>query len=162
MHDDERWMREAIREAQLAQEAGEVPVGCIIVRDGAAIARASNRTVRDQDPTAHAESLAIRAAAAVLGQWRLEGCTLYVTLEPCAMCAGAVVLARVPRVVFGAWDEKAGMVGSVGDLLRHPRLNHRPEVRAGVLAEECGAPLAAFFRARRAATEPARDAGRER
>ena len=153
MHDDERWMREAIAAAADAEAAGDVPVGCVIVRDGVAIARAGNRTVRDPDPTAHAESLAIRTAAAAMGQWRLEGCTLYVTLEPCAMCAGAIVLARVPRVVFGAWDEKAGMVGSVGDLLRHPRLNHRAEVRAGMLAEECGAQLTAFFRARRASVD---------
>src|SRR4029079_4359864 len=90
------------------------------------------------DPTAHAEVLAIRAASAAIGNWRLEGCTLVVTLEPCAMCAGAIVLARVERVVFGAWDDKAGMAGSVGDLLRHPKLNHRPQVRAGVLADECG------------------------
>ena len=95
------------------------------------LARAGNRTVRDQDPTAHAEALVIRAAAAALDSWRLEGCTLYVTLEPCAMCAGAILLARVDRVVFGAWDDKAGMAGSVADLLRHPRLNHRPEVLAG-------------------------------
>ena len=149
MHDDERWMREALVDAREAQAAGEVPVGCVIVRGGDLVARAGNRTVRDQDPTAHAESLAIRAAASVLGQWRLEACTLYVTLEPCAMCAGAMVLARVPRVVFGAWDDKAGMVGSLGDLLRHPRLNHRSEVRAGVLADECGGVLSAFFRQRR-------------
>src|SRR5215213_7506396 len=111
--------------------------------------RAANRTLRDQDPTAHAELLAIRAASAALGRWRLDDCTLYVTLEPCAMCAGAIVLARVARVVLGAWDPKAGMAGSVEDLLRHPRLNHRPEVRAGVLAEECGEVLRAFFEARR-------------
>ena len=108
--------------------------------------------MRDQDPTAHAELLAIREAAAKLDRWRLDDCTLYVTLEPCAMCAGAIVLARLKRVVFGAWDEKAGMAGSVGDLLRHPRLNHRPEVSAGVLAEECAAPLADFFRAQRKAS----------
>ena len=146
---DERWMREALAEAQAARDAGEVPVGCVIVRDDRIIARAGNRTVRDQDPMAHAEAIAIREAALALRQWRLDDCTLYVTLEPCAMCAGALVLARVPRVVFGAWDDKAGMVGSVGDLLRHPRLNHRAEVRAGVLADECGALLSAFFRARR-------------
>ena len=105
-----------------------MPVGAVVVRDGEVIARAANRTVRDQDPTAHAELLAIRAASAALGSWRLDDCTLYVTLEPCAMCAGAIVLARIARVVFGAWDDKAGMAGSVDDLLRHPRLNHRPEV----------------------------------
>lgn len=146
---DERWMRVALEEARLAGEAGEVPVGAIVVRDGVAIAHASNRTVRDQDPTAHAEMLAIRAASHLVGQWRLEGCTLYVTLEPCAMCAGALVLARVDRVVFGAWDEKAGMAGSVGDLLRHPRLNHRPEVQGGVCEAETGVALREFFAARR-------------
>ena len=149
MVDDERWMREALAEAMAAREAGEVPVGCVIVRDGRILARAGNRTVRDQDPMAHAEAIAIRQASAALGQWRLDACTLYVTLEPCAMCAGAIVLARVPRVVFGAWDDKAGMVGSVGDLLRHPRLNHRADVRAGMLSDECGALLREFFRARR-------------
>ena len=142
-------MREALAEAAGAAAAGEVPVGAIVVRDGAAIGRGANRTVRDQQAAAHAEMLAIREASAHLGSWRLDGCTLYVTLEPCAMCAGAIVLARVARVVFGAWDEKAGMAGSVGDLLRHPRLNHRPAVLGGVLADECGAPLREFFRARR-------------
>jgi tRNA(adenine34) deaminase len=105
--------------------------------------------VRDQDPTAHAELLAIREASSKLDRWRLDDCTLYVTLEPCAMCAGAIVLARLKRVVFGAWDDKAGMAGSVEDLLRHPRLNHRPEVRAGVLAAECAALLEDFFRRQR-------------
>ena len=155
MHDDERWMREALAMARDAEAAGEVPIGCVVVRGGEIIARAANRTVREQDPTAHAETLAIRDAAAMLGQWRLEACTLVVTLEPCAMCAGAIVLSRVPRVVFGAWDDKAGMAGSVGDLLRHPRLNHRPEVRAGVLADECGGLLSAFFRRRRASSPDA-------
>jgi tRNA(adenine34) deaminase len=142
-------MRFALAEARLAEEAGEVPVGAIIVRDGEMIAHAHNRTVRDQDATAHAESLAIREACAQMGSWRLAGCTLYVTLEPCAMCAGALVLARVDRVVFGAWDPKAGMAGSVGDLLRHPRLNHRPEVQGGVCDAEAGAMLSEFFTARR-------------
>ena len=147
--DDERWMREAIAEAVIGRDAGEVPVGTIVVHGGHAIARASNRTVRDQDATAHAESLAIRAASAVLGRWRLDDCDLCVTLEPCAMCAGAIVLARVRRVVFGAWDEKAGMAGSISDLLRHPQLNHQPQVAAGVLAEESGGLLRAFFREKR-------------
>ena len=142
------WMREALAAAADAAAVGEVPVGAIVVRDGAVIARAANRTLGDQDATAHAESLAIRAASAALGRWRLDDCTLVVTLEPCAMCAGAIVLARVKRVVFGAWDEKAGMAGSVGDLLRHPRLNHRPEVTAGILADECGELLTDFFRRR--------------
>ena len=144
-------MRAALDEARSAAASGDVPVGAVVVQYDAVIARAANRTVRDQDPTAHAELLAIRAASAALGSWRLEGCTLYVTLEPCAMCAGAIVLGRVPRVVIGAWDPKAGMAGSVGDLLRHPRLNHRPEVAGGVLEEECGALLRDFFAARRRA-----------
>ncbi len=139
----------ALAEARLAVEAGEVPVGAILVRDGEIIARAHNRTIRDQDATAHAESLAVREASAHLGSWRLDRCTLYVTLEPCAMCAGALVLARVDRVVFGAWDAKAGMAGSIGDLLRHPRLNHRPEVQGGVCETECGTLLREFFAARR-------------
>ena len=147
--DDKRWISLALDEARAALVAGEVPVGAVIVRGGELLARASNRTVRDQDPTGHAESLVIRSAAAALHSWRLDGCTLYVTLEPCAMCAGAIVLARIGRVVFGAWDDKAGMGGSVGDLLRHPRLNHRPEVLGGVRAEESGELLTQFFRARR-------------
>src|SRR5689334_18858173 len=147
--DDERWMEVAMTEARLAAEAGEVPVGAVIARDGELIVAAGNRTLRDQDPTAHAESIVIRAAASKLGSWRLERCVLYVTLEPCAMCAGAIVLARVPRVVFGAWDDKAGMAGSVADLLRHPKLNHRPEVLAGIRGAECGALLTQFFQERR-------------
>ncbi len=142
-------MREALALAAIAAREGDVPVGALVVRDGAVIAAGANRTVRDQDPTAHAETLAIRAASQTLGSWRLEGCTLYVSLEPCAMCAGAIVLARISRVVFGAWDDKAGMGGSVGDLLRHPRLNHRPEVKTGVLAEEGAALLRDFFAERR-------------
>ena len=146
---DEDWMLAALEEARAAGAAGEVPVGAVVVHRGQALARSSNRTLRDQDPTAHAEALAIRQAAAALGRWRLDDCALYVTLEPCAMCAGAVVLARLDRVVFGAWDPKAGMGGSVGDLLRHPRLNHRPEVLGGVRADECRDVLQEFFRARR-------------
>jgi tRNA(adenine34) deaminase len=142
-------MHAALREARTAALENEVPVGAVVVRHGEIIARAANRTTRDQDPTAHAEVLALRAASAALSSWRLSECSLYVTLEPCAMCAGAIVLARIGRVVFGAWDEKAGMVGSVGDLLRHPRLNHRTEVAAGVLSAECGALLRAFFAERR-------------
>ena len=144
-------MRRALAAAAEAGPTGDVPVGALLVRAGDVVAVAANRTVRDQDATAHAEVLAVRAASRALGSWRLSGCTLYVTLEPCAMCAGALVLARVDRVVFGAWDEKAGMVGSVGDVLRHPRLNHRPAVRGGVLEGECGAVLRAFFAARRGA-----------
>jgi tRNA(adenine34) deaminase len=150
MRDDERWIGETLVIARQGAAEGEVPVGALVVREGAVVSRASNRTVRDQDPTAHAELLALRAAAAAVGSWRLLDCTLYVTLEPCAMCAGAIVLARVERVVFGAWDDKAGMAGSVEDLLRHPALNHRPEVRGGVRAAECGALLREMFAARRA------------
>lgn len=146
-HDE--YMQLALAEARAARDAGEVPVGAVMVRDGAVLARAGNRTLRDQDPTAHAEALVIRDSAAQLGSWRLDGCSLYVTLEPCAMCAGAIVLARLERVVFGAWDAKAGMAGSVADLLRHPRLNHRPQVLGGVRAEECGVLLTDFFRQRR-------------
>lgn len=142
-------MREAIAVAAEAAAAGDVPIGAVLVRNGERLTQAANRTERDQDPTAHAEMLAIREASRRLRRWRLDDCTLYVTLEPCAMCAGAVVLARLGRLVFGAWDEKAGMVGSVGDIVRHARLNHRPEVLAGVLADECGAAVSAFFRARR-------------
>ena len=144
-----QFMSEALGLALNASAHGDVPVGALVVRNGAVIGRGANRTVRDQDPTAHAEILAIREAAAALGSWRLEGCELVVTLEPCAMCAGAIVLARLDRVTFGAWDDKAGMAGSVGDLLRHPRLNHRPEVVSGVMAEECGLLLREFFSSRR-------------
>ena len=139
-------MRNALDLARDAARRNEVPVGAVVVGGGVIVSAAANRTVRDQDPTAHAETVAIREAAAKLESWRLDDCTLYVTLEPCAMCAGAIVLARLKRVVFGAWDEKAGMVGSVGDLVRHPRLNHRAEVKAGVLAEESAALLSQFFR----------------
>ena len=150
--DDERWMRAALGVARAAAQAGEVPVGAVIVRGDERLSLAANRTLRDQSAIAHAEVRAVGEACAAVGSWRLTGCTIYVTLEPCAMCAGALVLARVDRVVFGAWDEKAGMAGSVEDLLRHPRLNHRPEVTAGVLADECGAVLSDFFRARRASS----------
>jgi tRNA(adenine34) deaminase len=142
-------MRRALDEARGALARGDVPVGAVVVRGGEVLAAAANRTVADGDATAHAEILAIRDASRVRGDWRLDGCTLYVTLEPCAMCAGALVLSRMERVVFGAWDEKAGMSGSVEDLLRHPRLNHRPQVRGGVLERECGALLSDFFRERR-------------
>ncbi|MEX1186562.1 MAG: tRNA adenosine(34) deaminase TadA [Gemmatimonadaceae bacterium] len=143
------YMRAALDDARAAAAAGEVPVGAVVTRGGEVLARAANRTLRDQDPTAHAELLAIRQAAAVLGSWRLEGCSLYVTLEPCAMCAGAIVLARMDKLVFGAWDDKAGMAGSVGDLVRHPRLNHRCEVSGGLLAEESAVLLREFFSIRR-------------
>jgi tRNA(adenine34) deaminase len=158
-HED--YLRMALEEARAAAAEGEVPVGAVVVRDadGAVLARDRNRREATEDPTAHAERLAITAAAQRLGTWRLEGCTLYVTLEPCAMCAGAVVLARIPRVVYGAPDPKAGAAGSVADLLRHPRLNHRAEVTAGVLAAECGDVLVQFFAARR---PPAKTSGSPR
>ena len=136
-------------EARMAGEAGEVPVGAVVTRDGAVVAAAHNEAELRHDPTAHAELLAIGRALESLATDRLTDCTLYVTLEPCAQCAGAIVLAKVGRVVFGAYDDKAGMAGSVGDLLRHPRLNHRPEVQNGVLAEPSAALLTAFFRAKR-------------
>ena len=138
-------MRQALAAAREAARHGDVPVGALVVSGADVLALTANRTLRDQDPTAHAELLALREAARVRRSWRLEDCTLYVTLEPCAMCAGAMVLARLRLLVFGAWDEKAGMAGSVGDIVRHPRLNHRPEVVAGVLAEECGGVLSDFF-----------------
>ena len=157
--DDEVWLQAALVEARDAAARGEVPVGALVMHAGRVLATASNRTLTDTDPTAHAEVIALRAAARALGTWRLTGCTLYVTLEPCAMCAGAIVLARVDRVVFGAWDEKAGMAGSVGDLLRHPRLNHRPQVAGGVLADACSELLQSFFRERRARGDGGVDGG---
>ncbi|MFL5796497.1 MAG: tRNA adenosine(34) deaminase TadA [Actinomycetota bacterium] len=147
--DDDGWMRQALEEARACLAWGDVPIGAVVVRDGAAVGTAGNQRERLADPTAHAEVLVLRQAAAAMGRWRLDGCTLYVTLEPCAMCAGAAVLARVPRVVFGAADPKAGFAGSLGDLLRDPRLNHRADVTGGVLAEECGEVLREFFRGRR-------------
>ena len=146
---DAAWMRLALDEAEDAADAGEAPVGAVIVRDGEVVARAANAMATSADATAHAELLAIQSASAVLGTPRLGECTLYVTLEPCAMCAGAIVLARLDRVVFGAWDAKAGMAGSVSDLLRHPKLNHRPEVQGGVLEAECAALLSKFFKDKR-------------
>lgn len=142
-------MEAALREARIAQDLGEVPVGAVVVTGGRVVASAHNEMVARRDPTAHAELLAIRAALEAMRTDRLTEATLYVTLEPCAQCSGAIVLAKVGRVVFGAWDDKAGMAGSVGDLLRHPRLNHRAEVLGGVLAEECGARLRVFFTERR-------------
>ena len=142
-------MESAIAEARRAAAEGDVPIGAVIVRGGEAIAAAGNRREADLDPTAHAEMIAIRDAAAVLGGWRLPDTTLYVTLEPCAMCAGAIVLARIPRVVFGAPDPKAGAAGSVLDVLGEKALNHRPEVVGGVLSEACGRLLSEFFAARR-------------
>jgi tRNA(adenine34) deaminase len=151
LQSDERYLRVALELADEAARNGDVPVGAVVTCGDSIIGRASNRTLRDQDPTGHAEVLALRAAAQTLGSWRLNGCSIYVTLEPCAMCAGAIVLARVDRVVFGAWDGKAGMAGSVDDLLRHPRLNHRPQVRGGVLADVASQQLQQFFALTRSA-----------
>jgi tRNA(adenine34) deaminase len=146
---DEYFMRLALREAERALEHDDVPIGAVVVHEGEVIGAARNERELRQDPTAHAEAIALREASRKLGSWRLLGAVLYVTLEPCAMCAGAVVLARVPRVVYGAPDPKAGAAGSVLDVLGEPRLNHRPEVAAGLLAHESAALLTAFFGARR-------------
>jgi len=146
---DERMMRLALEEARAAGAEGDVPVGAVVVRGDEVVGRASNAREREQDPTAHAEILALRQAARAIGNWHLEGCTLYVTLEPCAMCAGALVLARLDRLVLGAPDPKAGFAGSLGDIVRDGRLNHEVEVTVGVLAEECGEVLRAFFAERR-------------
>ncbi len=145
----ERGMALALEQARRAEGHGDVPIGAAILREGEPLAAAGNERELRRDPTAHAEILAIRAAAAALGGWRLPGTTLYVTLEPCAMCAGAIVLARIPTVVFGAADPKAGAAGSVLDVLAEPALNHRPELIAGVCEDECAALLRDFFAARR-------------
>ena len=142
-------MARALEQARMAALRGEVPVGAVVVRDGALLAEGHNLTVTNADPTAHAEVMTIRRAAALQGDWRLEGVTLYCTLEPCTLCCGAIVLARVPRVVYGARDPKAGMAESLGNLLEDSRLNHRAEITAGVLAEESATLLQSFFRARR-------------
>jgi tRNA(adenine34) deaminase len=146
---DDYFMRLALREAELASEHEDVPIGAVIVRDGEVLSSGHNERELRGDPTAHAEVLALREAARLDGSWRVLDAILYVTLEPCAMCAGAVVLARLPRVVYGAADPKAGACGSVLDVTGEPRLNHRPEVSGGLLAEESGALLSAFFAARR-------------
>jgi tRNA(adenine34) deaminase len=146
---DERMMRAALAEASACLGSDDVPVGAVVARGEDVIAAAGNARERLQDPTAHAEIQVLRIASDVLGSWRLDGCTLYVTLEPCAMCAGAIVLARVDRVVFGAADPKAGFAGSLGNLVQDDRLNHRVELTGGVLQEECGELLRAFFRDRR-------------
>jgi tRNA(adenine34) deaminase len=148
--DAERWMREALALARDAQLRGEVPVGAIVVRDGVIVGRGGNAPIAASDPTAHAEIAALRTAAAALGNYRLPDCDLYVTLEPCAMCAGAIIHARLRRLVFGARDPKTGACGSVIDLFAEARLNHHTRVTADVLAGECGALLSAFFAARRA------------
>ena len=148
--DPEQLMLAALEQAGLAEAAGDVPIGAVVARAGRIIAAAHNRRIVDKDPTAHAEMLAIRAAAAATGDWRLEGCTLAVTLEPCCMCAGAVVLARMDRLIYGAADPKAGAVETLYRLCSDDRLNHRVEVVPGVLAQRCGALLTEFFRKQRA------------
>lgn len=147
---DEAWMRLALDEAARAAALGEVPVGAVVVRGGEVVAAGHNLTHTANDPSAHAEMIALRRAAEATGHWRLLDCTLYVTLEPCTMCAGVIVLSRIPRVVFGAFDPKAGMCGSLGNLVQDPRLNHRVDLSGGVLGAECGEVLRGFFRARRA------------
>lgn len=149
MTDHAAWMRLAIAEAEAAAAHGDVPIGAVVVRDGEVVASGHNRREADQDPTAHAEILALRGASQALGSWRLERCVLYVTLEPCSMCAGALVLARLPRLVFGADDPKAGAVGAIWDIPRDPRLNYEVEVVRGIEAEACGDLLRDFFRTRR-------------
>ncbi|HVT15860.1 MAG TPA: tRNA adenosine(34) deaminase TadA [Thermoanaerobaculia bacterium] len=143
--DDRVWMTEALAEARWAESVGEVPIGAVVVRGGEVLGRGHNRRETDRDPLAHAELLAIRQAAARLGSWRLAGCTLYATLEPCPMCAGALVASRIDRLVYGAADPKAGYCGSLGNLVQDTRLNHRLAVTGGVLAEESAALLRAFF-----------------
>ncbi len=159
IRDDEQGMQAALREARAAETADEVPVGCVIVHEGLVIGRGHNQVEGLQDATAHAEIVAIGAASSALGSWRLNECTLYVTLEPCSMCAGAIVLARLGRLVYGALDPKAGGCGSVTDVIHEPRLNHRVEVTTGVLAEECGELLREFFRRRRRAAEEQQEPG---
>ena len=149
MPTDAAYMREALDIAERCLAHADVPIGCVVVRNGAVLAAVGNERELRGDPTAHAEVLGLRAAAEAVGSWRLDGCSLYVTLEPCAMCAGAIVLARVDRVVFGASDPKAGFAGSLGNLVQDERLNHRVELDGGVEAEACGELLRGFFRERR-------------
>lgn len=148
--DDSHFMRLALDQALKALQRGDVPIGAVAVRNGEVIGHGYNARERDQDPTAHAEMIAIREAAQAVGHWRLEGVTLYCTLEPCAMCAGAMVLARLPRLVYATPDPKAGAAGSLMDILRHPKLNHQVEVSAGLLADEAAQYIRAFFAALRA------------
>ncbi|MGF6193119.1 tRNA(adenine34) deaminase [Serratia sp. 509] len=148
-YSDEYWMRQALSLAQRAQEEGEVPVGALLVLDNQVIGEGWNRPIGRHDPTAHAEIMALRQGGAVLQNYRLLNATLYVTLEPCVMCAGAMVHSRIRRLVYGAADEKTGAVGSLVDILRHPGMNHQVEIVSGVLAEECAATLSNFFRIRR-------------
>lgn len=156
MTTQERFMRAAIREAKKAQTLGEVPIGCVIEYEGKIIGRGYNRRMTDHSVLAHAEITAIRKACKKMGDWRLEGCTLYVTLEPCPMCAGAIVQARIPRVVIGCLNPKAGCAGSVLDLLHEPGFNHQAETETGVLGEECSQLLKVFFKALRASKSAAK------
>jgi tRNA(adenine34) deaminase len=149
MHEDTTWMREALTEAQAAADAGEVPIGAVVVHEGKIIGRGQNRVLRDLDPTAHAEIVAMRTAALALGNYRLSDCELYVTLEPCAMCAGAMIHARISRLIYAASDPKAGAAGSVLEVLNHPRLNHQMTVETGVLGDDAAALLRQFFQQRR-------------
>lgn len=148
-HTHEHFMRIALNEARMAAESGEVPVGAVIERGGEVIAVAGNEREEKKDPTAHAEMIAIRDAAKALGGWRLSGCTIYATIEPCPMCAGAIYQARIERLIYGAPDEKAGATGTLMDITRDPRLNHQTEVTGGVLADECAAVMREFFSGRR-------------
>ena len=147
--DDESWMEQALEQARMAAQAGEVPVGALVIKDGKIIGLGHNRNLLDHDPAAHAEIVALRQAAARLGNHRLTGCEMFVTIEPCAMCAGALVHARLARLVYGTSDPKAGAAGSVLQVLNHPGLNHKMEVRSGVLAEKCSEILQKFFREKR-------------
>jgi tRNA(adenine34) deaminase len=147
--DDELWMQEALRCAQRALNAGEVPIGAVVVQQGRIVGQGWNRNIAQHDPSAHAEIVALREAGAALGNHRLAGCELFVTIEPCAMCAGAMIHARIARLIYGADDPKAGAVQSLARLLEHPQLNHRVEVRGGVLAGRCAEVLQDFFRSRR-------------
>jgi tRNA(adenine34) deaminase len=149
MEADTQFMQEAVAEAHAAASAGEVPIGAVLVYEGRILARSGNRTIRDNDPTAHAEMVVLREAARLLGNYRLADTTLYVTIEPCSMCAGAIIQARVPRLVYGANDPKGGAVRSCFEILSHPRLNHQVEVTSGVLAPDCAAILQSFFAERR-------------
>src|SRR5262252_8080251 len=150
--EDITWMRQALEQARLAAEAGEVPVGAVVIKDGEIVGRGHNRNLLDNDPTAHAEIVALRQAAARLGNHRLTGCTMVATIEPCAMCAGALIHARIARLVYGAADPKAGAAGSTLQVINHPGLNHRMEVTAGVLAGKCSEVLQKFFRQKRQQT----------
>jgi tRNA(adenine34) deaminase len=158
---DEYWMAEALKRADIAKEKGEIPVGAIIVRDNQIIAEGYNLSITEHDPSAHAEMMAIRAAGKVLENYRMLDCTLYVTLEPCPMCAGLMVHSRIKRLVYGASDEKTGSAGSIMDLTRHEKLNHQVEVTSGVLAEQCSNKLSEFFKMRRAQIKAAKKAAKK-